>query len=236
MLSKINIEQILFLDIETIPQYSNFDEMPVSAQRLWELKTVHQRKELSPEDFYEKAGIWAEFGKIICISVGRIKMRDGIPTMRIKSFSGDNEKEILINFSDLLIKVPQKALLCAHNGKEFDFPYLCRRLLINGIPIPSLLNTLNRKPWEIPHLDTMEMWKFGDYKNYTSLELLAEIFQIETPKKTLDGSLVKHTYYQLNDLKNIVEYCQKDVATVAHLLLKWKGLPSLEEDHITIVD
>ncbi len=235
MLQNIDIEQVLLLDIETVPQYASYDEVPEHFKNLWQAKIEYTRKETPVDEFYEKAGIWAEFGKIICISIGRIKFIEGTPTVRLKSFSGKNEIEILKNFSDLLYKIPNKVLLCAHNGKEFDFPYLCRRLIINNLQIPPILNTSGKKPWEVPHLDTLEMWKFGDYKHYTSLNLLASVLNINTPKDDLDGSMVRDVYYQEDNLPRIVHYCQKDVVTIAQILLKLKGLPNLTEENINIV-
>ena len=197
---------------------------------------MQRKEEQTPAEFYERAGIQAEFGKIICISIGFFHQIDGLQHFRVSSFSGDNEIEILKNFVSLLKKQQKDQLLCAHNGKEFDFPYLCRRMMVNNIPIPPQLQIAGKKPWEVNHLDTMELWKFGDYKNYTSLNLLATILSIPTPKDDIDGSMVKKVYYEDNDLKRIVKYCQKDVITTAQILLKFKGLPSISSENITLVD
>jgi uncharacterized protein YprB with RNaseH-like and TPR domain len=211
--------------------------MPLPLQELWEQKTYLQRKdEQTAAEFYERAGIQAEFGKIICISIGFFHQVEGLQHFRVSSFYGDNELEILKNFVALLKKQPKDQLLCAHNGKEFDFPYLCRRMMVNNIPIPPQLQIAGKKPWEVNHLDTMELWKFGDYKNYTSLNLLASILSIPTPKDDIDGSMVKKVYYEDNDLKRIVKYCQKDVISTAQILLKFKGLPSISSENITLVD
>ena len=139
------------------------------------------------------------------------------------------------NSSTLLNKQSKNLHLCAHNGKEFDFPYLCRRLLINGLPVPSHLQIAGKKPWEINHLDTMELWKFGDYKSHTSLNLLAAIFDLPTPKNDLDGSKVKDVYYQDKDLNRIAKYCENDVVTTAQILLRYKGLPVIPQENITLV-
>lgn len=235
MLAHINLQQVLFLDIETVPQYQNFEEMPEYLQKLWDKKSSGIRKETSVEEFYNKAGIWAEFGKIVCISIARIKFDSNTPQLRIKSFFGSDEKEILTQFLEILNKLPQKVLLCAHNGKDFDFPYICRRLLINALPIPSILNITGKKPWEINHLDTLELWRFGDFKHYISLDLLANILGIESPKAMVDGSMVKDLFYLEKDLEKIANYCQLDVQTIAQILLKLKGKPLIKDYDIEIV-
>ena len=234
MLQQLDLQNILVLDIETVPQFSTFDELPENLQKLWDLKTRFQRKEQeTPDEFYQRAGIWAEFGKIICISVGIFKNNQ---SFRVKSFYSHDENELLTDFIKLLNGQPSQLILCAHNGKEFDFPYLCRRMLINSLEIPTQLNIAGKKPWEINHLDTMELWKFGDYKNYTSLNLLAAIFNIPTPKDDIDGSMVGSVYWLENDLERIRIYCQKDVITTGRLLQRFKGLPFLTEEQITFID
>ncbi len=204
-------------------------------KKLWDLKTQYQRKEETPEDFYERAGIWAEFGKIICISVG-IFTKGGFTGLRVKSYASHNEAELLIQFADLLRSQPPNLVLCAHNGKEFDFPYICRRMLVNGIQMPSQLEISGKKPWEINHLDTMELWKFGDYKNYTSLSLLTAIFNIPTPKDDIDGSMVGRVYWVENQLERIATYCQKDVIATAQLLRRYRGEELIADDYITLIE
>jgi 3'-5' exonuclease len=223
MLEKLNLKNILFLDIETVPQFEKYELLPAHFTDMWEKKCATFKKEddETPEILYRRAGIYAEFGKIICISVGCFTNDD---TFRIKSFYGHDEKKLLIDFSDMLQKsfnTPDK-LLCAHNGKEFDFPFMCRRMLINQLPLPAILDIAGRKPWEIAHLDTMELWKFGDYKSYTSLILLAAIFGIPTPKDDIDGSKVWQVYWEEKNLERIVTYCQKDVLTVAQIFRKFR--------------
>jgi len=234
MLEQYDLSNLLVLDIETVPQYKTFDEVPDQFKKLWDLKTVNQRKETSPAEYYDRAGIWAEFGKIICISVG-IFTGGKRPGLRIKSFAGHDEAELLEDFSAMLTSQPASLILCAHNGKEFDFPYICRRMLINGIKFPAQLQIAGKKPWEINHLDTMELWKFGDYKNYTSLNLLTSIFNIPTPKDDIDGSMVGHVYWNENQLERICTYCQKDVVATAQLLRRYRGEELIEDDCITIV-
>ena len=236
MLKELNLNKVFVIDIETIPQYEHFDEVPLHLQELWEHKTRLQRKdEYTAAQFYERAGIWAEFGKIICISVGLFHKVGGINHFRVNSYFGHDEADILNHFNALLKEQPADQLLCAHNGKEFDFPYLCRRMLVNGIEIPLQLQIAGKKPWEVNHLDTLELWKFGDYKNYTSLNLLAAIFNIPTPKDDIDGSMVKAIYYQEKDLPRIVTYCQKDVITTAQILLRFKGVAAISTENITLV-
>lgn len=237
MLDNIDLQQVLVLDIETVPQYPSFNELPAEYQQLWDQKTRFQRRDgETAAEFYSRGGILAEFGKIICISVGIFSKKTETLSLRVKSFFGDAEKEVIQSFINLLNKQPDSLILCAHNGKEFDFPYLCRRMLINGLQIPIQLNIHGKKPWEIMHLDTMDLWKFGDYKNYTSLNLLAAVFNIPSPKDDIDGSMVHKVYWEDNDLERIRIYCEKDVITTAQILLKFKSLPALSTDQITIVE
>jgi DNA polymerase elongation subunit (family B) len=234
MLEQYDLSNLMVLDIETVPQYSSFEQLPAHFQKLWDAKTQYQRKEITPEAYYERAGIWAEFGKIICISVGIFTTGKNIG-LRVKSFASHDEKELLEDFSKLLLSQSPNLILCAHNGKEFDFPYICRRLLVHGLKIPAQLELSGKKPWEINHLDTMELWKFGDYKNYTSLNLLAAIFNIPTPKDDIDGSQVGHVYWVDNQLERICTYCQKDVVCTAQLLRRYRGEELIKDECITIV-
>lgn len=237
MIHKIPIENILFLDIETVPQYKSFQELPEHQQQLYAAKTAYQRKdEVSPEDFYHKAGIWAEFGKIVCISAGFITNRNSEDQMRITSFHG-NEKSLLTEFTTLIqehFNQPQ-SLLCAHNGKEFDFPYIARRMLIHGMNLPDKLQLFGKKPWEVPHLDTLELWKFGDYKHYTSLKLLASVFDVPSPKDDIDGSQVRDVFYEEGNIDRIITYCEKDVVTLAQVFLKMRNNTPIEDHQIKIV-
>ena len=234
MLEQYELNNIMVLDIETVPQYRNFEDAPGQIKKLWDQKTLHNRKEETAEEFYGRAGIWAEFGKIICISVGIFSRGRGTG-LRVKSFYSDKEKELLIKFAELLHSQPVSLVLCAHNGKEFDYPYICRRMLINGLKIPSQLEIAGKKPWEINHLDTMELWKFGDYKSYTSLSLLTTIFDIPTPKDDIDGSMVGQVYWEENNLERIANYCQKDVIATAQLLRRYRGEELIPDENITVV-
>ena len=234
MIEKINLNNILFLDIETVPEYHNYRGLDNETQQLWEQKTQYQRKdEVSAEDFYERAGIWAEFGKIITISVGYFVNKADIRNFRVTSFWGD-EKKILNDFSNLLnthFNGPQH-VLCGHNAKEFDIPFIARRMIINGIALPNKLNLFGKKPWEVPHLDTLELWKFGDYKHFTSLKLLTKVLGIPSPKDDIDGSEVAHVFYVENDIDRIITYCEKDVIAVAQIFLRLRREDLLIEDEI----
>ena len=237
MLHKINLEHILFLDIETVPEQKNFDQLTDEMKYLWADKTKYQRKEeFSPEEFYDRAGIWAEFGKIVCISVGYFKFKGETRSFRTTSFYGE-EKQLLVDFKNLIeshFNTPHH-LLCAHNGKEFDFPYIARRMIIHNISLPYKLNLFGKKPWEVPHLDTMDLWKFGDYKHYTSLKLLTNILGIPSPKDDIDGSQVRNVYYEENDIDRILIYCEKDTVAVAQILLRLRQEELLEDSEIISV-
>ncbi len=232
---QIDLEHILFLDIETVPQEESWNSLNDINKTLFEQKTAYQRKdEISVEDFYERAGIWAEFGKIICISVGYFTSNQNERQLRLKSFYGDDEKELLLEFKELLGAHFNKKehVLCAHNGKEFDFPYIARRMIVKQVELPRKLNLFGKKPWEIPHLDTMEMWKFGDYKHYSSLKLLTAILGIPSPKDDIDGSEVANVYYKEKNIERIMQYCEKDTVAVAQLVLRFNNEELLEESQM----
>ena len=227
MLNNIDTSKILFLDIETVPQVYRFQDLNDTSKSLWSKKTkyLQEKDQLSAEEVYEKAGIYAEFGKIICISVGFLIQAKGEMQIRLKSFSSLNEKKLLQEFIDLLNTHynHNSYILCAHNGKEFDFPYISRRLLVNEMKLPILLNNAGKKPWEINNIDTLDLWKFGDYKHYTSLELLTNIFNIPTPKDDIDGSQVAKIFYEDQDIDRIINYCEKDVIATIQLFQKYRG-------------
>ncbi len=235
MLSNLPLENILFLDIETVPAYPDYKSLPDKFRKLWDKKAVrinYNEEEFDDEETYQKAGIYAEFGKIVCISCGFMNGNE----IRLKSFYGDDEFILLEEFAKLLKQhySSPSALLCAHNGKEFDYPYIARRMLINGIELPDILDLAGKKPWEIQHLDTMELWKFGDYKHYTSLELLAAVFNIPTPKDDIDGSQVSKVFWIEKDLDRIAKYCEKDVLTTVQLFRKYQGLPLIRDEFVVI--
>jgi predicted PolB exonuclease-like 3'-5' exonuclease len=230
---------ILFLDVETVPKYSCYKELPEEWKDLWGHKAsflIKNKETETPETIYSRAGIYAEFGKIICVSCGFISGFGEQKKLSLKSFSGDDEKQILQSFCDMLNRWASEnnKYLCAHNGKEFDFPYLSRRMIINNIAIPSILRISGKKPWDVMHLDTLEMWKFGDYKNYTSLNLLARTLNIATPKDDIDGSMVSDVYWKQKDLTRIVTYCQKDVATTVQVYLRLNGEAIICSENIEV--
>jgi predicted PolB exonuclease-like 3'-5' exonuclease len=237
MLENINPADIIFLDIETVPIVPSFGDLDPTMQALWEKKSTSFRKDdQKASDVYQRAGIYSEFGKIICISVGMLKDKSPFG-FRLKSFFGEDEKTLLTEFSAMISKFSKnrEALLCAHNGKEFDYPYIARRMIINGIKIPGILNNAGKKPWEIKLLDTMELWKFGDYKSYTSLELLSSILGFPSPKDDIDGSMVAEVFWIEHDLNRIVKYCEKDVLAVARILLKFISDSYISPDNIESV-
>lgn len=233
-----DLKDILFLDIETVGCEDRYNKLSERLKTQWARKVSASffKKEEGQTDedlFHERAGIYAEFGKIVVIAVGIYAENEtGELCLRTKYFADHDEKKLLLEFRSMLDKMNAGTRLCAHNGKEFDFPYLCRRMLVNDLSLPSLLNMTGKKPWEVNHLDTMEMWKFGDHKHYTSLDLLLAIFNIPSSKGVLDGSMVSKVYYQEGDLKKIAEYCVGDVVAIAQLYLKMKGMGTILQQNI----
>lgn len=229
----IDFSKILFLDIETVSQKKSYDQLSERMQKLWSHKAEQLNRdntELTPADIYDRAGIYAEFGKIVCISVGFFNEQ----RFRLKSFYGHDEKALLNDFANMLNRYysAPDAQLCAHNGKEFDFPYIARRMLVNGIQIPKILQVAGKKPWETNFIDTMELWKFGDYKTFTSLDLLCAILDIPTPKDDINGSEVGRVYWQENDIERIKTYCQKDVLAIAQLIRRYNYMSLIPEDYV----
>jgi len=236
MLQNIDLQNVLFLDIETVPQQPSYEEVTDERiKKLWDHKAerLKREEEDTPKSLYPRAGIYAEFGKVVCISVGFFNAGE----LRITSFYDHDEAKLLTDFARMLNRHYSELehRLCAHNGKEFDFPYMARRMLINGIELPALLDIAGKKPWEIKHLDTMELWKLGDYKNYTSLDLLTAIFGIPSPKDDINGADVWRVYWQDDDLERIKTYCQKDVVSLAQLFLAYQLKPMLQEADIVYV-
>jgi len=234
MLKQLSDFQLLYLDIETTSAYPTYFDMPERIQALWDkkAKSVNYKGDLKLMELFNRSGIYAEFGKIVCISVGYINKEN--MQLRIKSYYSHQEKKLLLEFADLLNKYfnTNKHLLCAHNGKEFDFPYIARRMLVNGVALPKLLDIAGKKPWEVQHIDTLELWKFGDYKHYTSLDLLTAIFDIPSPKSDINGSQVNEVYWQQNDLKRIAKYCQNDVIAIVQLVRKYRGMDLIPDEQI----
>jgi uncharacterized protein YprB with RNaseH-like and TPR domain len=228
---------LLFIDIETVSKHSDFEQLDERMQKLWVHKASFLKNDLSVTDaemYFKRAGIYAEFGKIVAIGMGFFHWEDDVRILKVKTIASDNELALLTEFKQIIEKKyrPQDLRLCAHNGKEFDYPYLCRRMLVNGVEIPQSLNLQNRKPWEIPHLDTLEMWKFGDKKHYTSLELMAAIFGISTSKSDISGEDVNTVYHIENNLERIQQYCSEDIIVLAQLYLKLQNETLVAEDNI----
>lgn len=236
----IALENLMVIDIETVSEYKSFDQMDESWQYLWSEKISKSLNDhLTLEASYSgKAAIFAEFGKIICISIGFFVLENEHYSFRVKSIDGHDEKVLLSEFTDILNKwIAKKKQLCfcGHNIKEFDIPYISRRMIINGLDLPDYLDFQNKKPWDVVMIDTLQLWKFGDYKNYISLKLMAQVLKIESPKDDIDGSMVGKVYWEENDLKRIAVYCQKDVITVAQIILRFKKMPLLQQSNIIIV-
>jgi uncharacterized protein YprB with RNaseH-like and TPR domain len=236
MLLHLDLSKILFLDIETVPQFPTYGQLDETTAQLWDDKATRlSKEEETGEELYERAGIYAEFGKIICISVGYFNLREGGKReFRMRSFYGDDEGALLREFADVLNRhySSPNQLLCGHNGKEFDFRYIARRMVINRINIPKILDMVGKKPWEVQHLDTMELWKFGDWKSYTSLKLLTHVLGIPTPKSDIEGKDVARVYYEEKDLDRIERYCKRDTLAVAQLLLRFRNENLLTEEQI----
>jgi 3'-5' exonuclease len=240
----IRTEDLVVIDIETASESSSFSDLHKDWQKLWEEKTAKSLPdEITAAEFYPmRAGVMAEFSKIVCISMGYF-VREQNLKMRIKSFSGDDEAKILSNFLETMTKIEginNKWCFAGHNIKEFDIPFICRRLLVNHIAIPKYLDFQNMKPWETNIVDTFQYWRFGDYKNYTSLNLLAATMKVPSSKDDIDGSMVGDLYHKGNEqerkesMQRIVTYCQKDVVTTANIILRFKNIPLLHEDDIVI--
>jgi len=241
MLEKVPVDKVLFIDIETVPAYPDLDHAPNEYKKLWEIKAgqLKVQEPSTAEEVYERAGIYAEFGKIICISVGYLSNEHSGRQFRIKSFHGHDEKSLLEDFCKLLDSSFNSRFnfLCAHNGKEFDFPFLARRIIINSIPLPEALEIHGKKPWETEYfLDTMHLWRFGDYKAYTSLALLCFVLGIPTPKDDIEGKDVWKVYYLENDLNRIVSYCEKDVLAIARLLMRLKDMPQILDNEVVRIN
>jgi predicted PolB exonuclease-like 3'-5' exonuclease len=237
-----SLSDLFLIDIETVPQVSNVNELSVEGRKLFFDKISKTMPENfdDEEAYFQKAGILAEFGKVICISAGFFyKDKAGRRCLRIKSITGHDEKVLLTEFVELtnnFFKFKNKFQFAGHNIREFDIPFLCRRLIINQIPLPSYMYMHGAKPWEISMTDTLQWWKFGDYKNYISLHLLASILGIPTSKDDIDGSMVQQVYYKENNLQRIVNYCQKDVITVAQVIQRLRNFELIEPENIFIAE
>lgn len=249
MINHIDIANVLFLDIETVSAQPSYHELNDTFKELWGLKAksaLRKYDEPLEEDelaqaYHDKAGIYAEFGKIICISVGVVyRDKDKVLKLRLKSFASNDEATLLKDFAHLVeqhYNNPNKHFFCGHNIREFDIPYICRRMVVNQLALPNALNLAGKKPWETKHLlDTLELWKFGDYKHYTSLKLLAAVLGFPSPKDDIDGSNVGRVFWEEGDLDRIAIYCEKDVLATAQLFLRYGRMPLLEEEQVVFVD
>ncbi len=236
------IQDLFLLDIETVPQFQTYSQLPDDWKLLWDEKLSKTMPEnISPEEGYLlRAGILAEFGKIVCISTGYFYENTNKELcLKIKSISGHDEKALLESFVQINNKIFQhnrQFQYAGHNIREFDIPYICRRMIINHVPLPEYLQLHGAKPWDVRMVDTMQYWKFGDYKNYISLHLLAGVLNVPTSKTDMDGSMVQKVYYEDDNLPKIVNYCQRDVAAVANVLLRFKNMPLLNEENIIVVE
>lgn len=238
LLADINPTRVLFIDIETVPVVPAYDDLPPALKEFWDKKSAQiSRDDSTPEEMFERAGIYSEFGKIVTISAGVITGTPQKRGIRLKSFFGDDEKMILEDFSVMVnnFSTGRDAILCAHNGKEFDYPFIARRMLIHGLKIPPVLDNAGKKPWEINLLDTMELWKFGDYKNYTSLAMITTLLGIPTPKDDIDGSMVAGIYYGEKDIARIARYCEKDVVALIQVFMKFRDNETIPDPDIESV-
>jgi uncharacterized protein YprB with RNaseH-like and TPR domain len=238
MLGHINPENLICIDIETVPAHPDFGSLPDELKELYLKKSerLKHENENEEEQYFNHAGIYAEFGKIICITLGLFKKEKGEYHIRIKSLCSDDEKKVLQDFAAILMKHPRRNRLqfCGHNIREFDIPFLCRRFLIHHLDLAEPMDISGRKPWDVNMVDTMQLWRFGDIKHFTSIKLLALILGIESPKNDIDGKDVGRVYWKEKNLQRIVEYCQRDVITVAQLVMRFKGLPLLQKEQIVI--
>lgn len=237
-MNHIRLKQLLFIDIETVPLQPQFEDLSKPMQQLFANKTKNYRTEATlPQLYTQKAGILAEFGKIVCIGLGYLTGKKENYQMRVTAIANTNEKKLLVTFLKLLNKSfnnINQFSFCGHNIKEFDIPYICRRILINALPLPEVLNISGLKPWEVNHIDTLNLWKFGDRKHFTSLNLLAHLLKVPTPKNDIDGSDVARVFWQNGDLARITKYCIKDVITVGQLMMRFKQMPLLEDEQIVV--
>ncbi len=249
MFESIEVANILFLDIETVSEKPSYNELDETFQSLWKSKSRHVLRKYDEKitdeeaaQAYERAGIYSEFGKIICISVGLVTRDKKTKELRarFKSFAGDDEKQLLFDFAQLVEKFynnPSKNYFCGHNIREFDIPYICRRMVVHQLALPRSLNIAGKKPWETKHfLDTLELWKFGDFKHYTSLKLLAALLGFPSPKDDIDGSEVGRVYWEENDLKRIARYCEKDVLATIQLFFRYQRIPLLTDEQVVFVE
>jgi 3'-5' exonuclease len=239
-MQNIKLDNLLLIDIETVPQHPTFDLLSDTWKQLWEEKTQRSLPDFTTAaEFYpQRAGVMAEFAKIVCISIGYFTKQDNALQLRLKSFYGDDEKKLLQDFVSTVNQMEAKNnkwCFAGHNIKEFDIPFICRRLLINSLHIPAYLDFQNMKPWDTNMIDTFQYWRFGDYKNYTSLKLLAAALGVPSPKDDIDGSMVADVYWKEKNIERIATYCQKDVVTTGNIILRFKNMELIKEENVVIV-
>lgn len=238
------LKHILFVDIETVPLMPDYHSLTERLQMEWDKKSRYlksnQVENADPSMlFSERAGIFSEFARVVCIVVGSLQQNGEVWKLRLKSVANEEEATLLRDFVELLGKVLQfypNTVFCGHNIKEFDIPFLCRRMIINGIALPEMMQLNGKKPWEVNHIDTMDMWRFGDYKHFTSLSLLAEVLGIPSPKDDMDGSMVADVFWKEKDLPRIARYCMQDVLTTAKVYLHLKGLPHIHPEPVYVTE
>jgi len=227
MISDIN--KLLFLDIETVGIEEDLDSLHITFPHLSKMwgetgydycKRRYPNEDLySNEMFIKKAALLPEFGKIVCASVGFISPNGQI---KLDSFVGD-EKDILGNICELFNSVDKLGFkICGHNIKNFDLPYIGKKMLVHGITLPKILPTYNDKPWETKVVDTKEVWGFNSYIGLSSLDLICASLDVESPKNgDLKGDLLHQFYYsEKKDINKIKEYCEKDVEATIKLVKK----------------
>lgn len=239
-MQNIKLDNLLLIDIETVPQHPSFELLSEDWKHLWEEKTQRSLPDFtSAAEFYpQRAGVMAEFAKIVCISIGYFTKQDNALQLRLKSFYGDEEKKLLQDFIGTVNQMEAKNnkwCFAGHNIKEFDIPFICRRLVINSLPIPPYLDFQNMKPWDTNMIDTFQYWRFGDYKNYTSLKLLAAALGVPSPKDDIDGSMVADVYWKEKNIERIATYCQKDVVTTGNIILRFKNMELVKAENVVIV-
>ncbi len=238
------LRHILFLDIETVPLMADHGGLTEALQNEWAKKAKFLKgktdENIEPSAlFMERAGVFSEFAKVVCIVVGSLQKDGDVWKLRLKSLANDDEKVLLNDFKELVARFTaymSDVCFCGHNIKEFDIPFLCRRMVINGIGLPGPMQLSGKKPWEVNHQDTLELWKFGDYKHFTSLSLLAEVLGIPSPKDDMDGSMVGHVYWKEKDLSRICKYCMQDVLTTAKVFLRLKGIEGIDLQPVYVND
>ena len=231
------LKNIVFFDIETAGSHESLDALqednPLLAT-LWSKRCEYLRekfeenKDLTDEELYlNKAALHPEFNRIVCASFGRIAGDVDSTSMIIKSYSGDDESEILDGIDKVLTKF-NKMNLCGHNIKRFDIPVMGKRFLINGKKLPKSLMIYDSKPWELPFIDTSDIWSFGAWQEgFASLELIAASLKVPSPKDDIRGEDVHSVFWESSEHSRIAEYCAKDVKVLGDIMLKISGFSTL---------